>query len=272
MSEGKHTVGAMLGEVRVPERYLNDLENLAGLLRDTDRDIILGRVAALLSKATTAESLTAESHDRGIFNLEWPNFEKRFQPDYEIVGKISETMKLAGHPVVLTSGTYDLIHIGHARYLSSAKRHGDFLIVGVDSDDKVRQRKGPHRPIVPEHERMQMLAHLRSVDLITLKHAEDERWQLIKTVRPNTLIATEGSYTQEQVAELESEWVDRVVVLPPQAERSTSALVRLGNIAASKHLSANLRQALQEEVPDLSDDKVELIVAKTTGIGDGRSD
>src|SRR5688572_3071996 len=65
--------------------------------------------------------------------------------------------------VVLTQGTYDLVHIGHARYFQKAKSYGDFLIVGVDSDEKVKVRKGPDRPVVPEDERLEMLTYLKPI-------------------------------------------------------------------------------------------------------------
>ncbi len=59
-------------------------------------------------------------------------------------------MRELGHKVVLTSGTFDIIHIGHAQYIQVASLYGDFLVVGVDSDEKVRAKKGPTRPIVPQ--------------------------------------------------------------------------------------------------------------------------
>src|SRR5690348_2688450 len=81
----------------------------------------------------------------------------------EVVEKVS-ALRVLKQKIVLTSGTYDIIHIGHANYLEKARAFGDFLIVGVDSDKKVQKRKGPDRPIVPQDERLLMLAHLRHVD------------------------------------------------------------------------------------------------------------
>ncbi|MFH1171138.1 MAG: adenylyltransferase/cytidyltransferase family protein [bacterium] len=63
-----------------------------------------------------------------------------------------------GLRIVLTSGTFDLSHVGHSRYFEQAKRRGDILIVGVDSDKKVQAKKGPHRPVVHEEERMKSSA------------------------------------------------------------------------------------------------------------------
>ena len=263
MADTKHTVGATIGNLRVPQAYEAELEDLAQYLTPETTEMILGRVASMLSRAVTTE-MGGESHDRGIFNLDSPNFEKRYQPDYGVVGRFSETMKSIGQPVVLTSGTYDLLHVGHARYLSTAKEKGDFLIVGVDSDEKVRRSKGPHRPIVPEQERLRMLSHLRGVDLITLKPASDERWKLIKTVRPNTLIATEGTYSDKEVEELEANWVDRVVVLPPQAERSTSALVRLSNIAAKEFIRDQIKAMLVKNFPHLPSEEIEAMASEAS--------
>ena len=98
---------------------------------------------------------------------------------------------------MLTSGSFDLIHLGHVKYLAKAKELGDVLVVGVDSDAKIRARKGEDRPLVPEMERLEMLAHQRPVDLIYLKDEEDERWALIKAVEPDVLVLTEDhSYSR----------------------------------------------------------------------------
>src|SRR5436309_2100242 len=81
---------------------------------------------------------------------------------------------------VLARGSFDIIHEGHSMYLEAARRFGDFLIVGLDSDAKIRARKGPHRPAVPEIERLRMVTHQRGVGLVTLKDLHHERWALIK--------------------------------------------------------------------------------------------
>src|SRR5271170_3759395 len=108
------------------------------------------------------------SSNGGIFSIN-SNFKDRFVPDYKRLRKLVEHCKGIGLKVVLTQGTYDMVHIGHARYFEEAKKHGDLLVVGVDSDEKVRARKGPERPVVPESERLEMVAHLRPVDIVVLK-------------------------------------------------------------------------------------------------------
>ena len=82
------------------------------------------------------------------------NFELRFVPDYQRITAIVQALRTLGLKVVLTSGSFDIIHEGHSMYLEAARRFGDFLIVGLDSDAKIRARKGPHRPAVPEVERL----------------------------------------------------------------------------------------------------------------------
>ena len=78
------------------------------------------------------------------------NFASRFVPDHAELKKLVDEFKKEGLKVVLTQGVYDLLHEGHALYLEVAKSYGDLLIVGVDSDELTRMRKGPNRPIVPQ--------------------------------------------------------------------------------------------------------------------------
>jgi rfaE bifunctional protein nucleotidyltransferase chain/domain len=225
VEKNQHTVGAEVGGSRVPTQYAADLERITQLVESNPGKIV-ETVSQLLSKVGTDRLADNESFDGGIFSSDLSNFEKRYIKDYEKLGVVCEAIRLLGHRIVLTSGSFDIIHIGHALYLERASMFGDFLVVGVDSDEKIRKKKGEHRPVVEEGERLQMLAHTRSVDVMALKNSEDEKWLLIKTVRPDTLIATEGTYSEVEVKALEDSYVGRVVVLPPQATTSTTARLR----------------------------------------------
>jgi rfaE bifunctional protein nucleotidyltransferase chain/domain len=154
------------------------------------------------------------------------NFELRFVESYERIETIVSALKTLGLRVVLTSGSFDIIHEGHSMYLEAARRFGDFLIVGLDSDDKIRGRKGPGRPAVPQMERLRMVTHQRGVGLVTLKGVEHARWELIKTVGPDVLVATEDTYSAAEIAELEERYCGRVEVLERMATVSTSARLR----------------------------------------------
>ncbi|MBO0776866.1 MAG: adenylyltransferase/cytidyltransferase family protein [Actinobacteria bacterium] len=154
------------------------------------------------------------------------NFELRFVEDYERITAIVGALRTLGLKVVLTSGSFDIIHEGHSMYLEAARRMGDFLIVGVDSDEKIRARKGPHRPAVPEMERLRMVTHQRGVGLVTLKQLHHRRWSLIRAVRPDVLVATADTYGPAEIAELESSCCGRVEVLERMATVSTSARLR----------------------------------------------
>jgi rfaE bifunctional protein nucleotidyltransferase chain/domain len=154
------------------------------------------------------------------------NFELRFVESYERIETIVSALKTLGLRVVLTSGSFDIIHEGHSMYLEAARRFGDFLIVGLDSDDKIRGRKGPGRPAVPQMERLRMVTHQRGVGLVTLKGVEHARWELIKTVGPDVLVATEDTYSAAEIAELEERYCGRVEVLERMAMVSTSARLR----------------------------------------------
>ncbi|HEY1642798.1 MAG TPA: adenylyltransferase/cytidyltransferase family protein [Streptosporangiaceae bacterium] len=154
------------------------------------------------------------------------NFELRFVESYDQIETVVGALKTLGLRVVLTSGSFDIIHEGHSMYLEAARRFGDFLIVGLDSDDKIRARKGEGRPAVPQMERLRMVTHQRGVGLVTLKHAHHPRWELIKTVGPDVLVATADTYSAAEISELEARYCGRVEVLDRMATVSTSARLR----------------------------------------------
>lgn len=192
-------------------------------------------------------------------------FDSRYVPDYEVLAKTVESLKGLGQKVVLTQGTYDLLHIGHAKYLECARSFGDFLIVGIDSDEKTKSRKGEFRPMVPEDERLQMLCHLRSVDLVTLKQLDHPRYELIRVVQPDVLVvseSTKGGFPEEELKEYESLLAKggRLEVLPPQAETSASARIRIFQLSVARRLKEALDNELKTVVPTVVAQTVERVM------------
>lgn len=187
----------------------------------------------------------------GIFGL-GSNFKDRFIPDYSKLGEIINHCRGLGVKIVLTQGTYDMVHIGHARYFEEAKKHGDLLVVGVDSDKKVRVRKGPDRPVVPQEERLEMVTHLRSVGIVTLKEHNMPRWHLIKTVRPDVLIITketQDKYSKEEMKEISS-YCGKIVTLNPMATTSTSAKIRLLQLSIAKKFEKAIIPKIADMISD----------------------
>lgn len=101
--------------------------------------------------------------------------------------KIRDQWEKAGKKMVFTNGCFDLIHLGHIRYLKKAKSLGDFLVVGLNSDASVRRLKGKQRPLIPEKERAEILASLWFVDYVIL-FKEDTPEKLIKELKPDLLV------------------------------------------------------------------------------------
>jgi D-glycero-beta-D-manno-heptose 1-phosphate adenylyltransferase len=92
-----------------------------------------------------------------------------------------------GKKIVFTNGCFDLLHIGHVRYLAEAQKLGDVLVVGVNSDASVKRLKGPQRPLQNENDRSEILASLKSVDYSVI-FTEDTPENLIKAVKPDVLV------------------------------------------------------------------------------------
>lgn len=159
-------------------------------------------------------------------------------------------LRKEGKKIVLTQGVWDLIHEGHAKYLELAKKHGDVLVVGVDSDKLTQKRKGPKRPIVPESERLTMLSHLKHVDFLFLRtpaHGMDITNKLIQTTEPDILILskTTADLSKGQVRALKK-FAKKIVYLDPQSSTSTTARIRRLSIDAAEELSTKITHLLDD--------------------------
>ncbi|HEX8146948.1 MAG TPA: adenylyltransferase/cytidyltransferase family protein [Pyrinomonadaceae bacterium] len=104
-----------------------------------------------------------------------------------------------GARVVFANGCFDLLHVGHVRYLEAAKGLGDLLVVGINSDEQVRRLKGGGRPFVPERERAEVIASLRAVDYVTV-FQEPTVTELLLALRPD-IHAKGTDYTEDSVPE-----------------------------------------------------------------------
>ncbi|MFH1541873.1 MAG: D-glycero-beta-D-manno-heptose-7-phosphate kinase [bacterium] len=141
------------------------------------------------------------------------------------ISKITDKLRLQGAKIVFTNGCFDILHLGHVRYLSEAKKLGDLLIVGVNSDSSVKKLKGKDRPYVSEMERAEVLASLECVDYVCL-FDELRPDNLIKAVKPEIHVKG-GDYKISQLPErkLVESLGGKVIVIPPIKGRSTTNIV-----------------------------------------------
>lgn len=173
----------------------------------------------------------------------------RYIPNYNNLKLVVEDLKRQGLRVVLTQGVYDLLHEGHAKYLEKALTYGDVLIVGVDTDEFTRQRKGRNRPVVPFQERINMLAHLRHVTILTQRDVGVEIGELIRVVRPHVLVTSLSTkdFPKKDVLAYKK-YCEKIVTLPPQAATSTTARIRFFTIEGADELARELTRKIPEVV------------------------
>lgn len=148
--------------------------------------------------------------------LGWPALKRRL-----------ESLRRQAKRIVFTNGCFDLMHPGHVRYLRAARRLGDALVVGLNTDASVRRLgKGPDRPLVPERDRAEVLAALEMVDYVTF-FDEDTPLRLIEYLRPEVLVKG-GDWVPEQIVGADAVRArgGRVKALPFAQGYSTTALVR----------------------------------------------
>jgi D-beta-D-heptose 7-phosphate kinase/D-beta-D-heptose 1-phosphate adenosyltransferase len=143
----------------------------------------------------------------------------------EELKKTVRALKDAGKKIVFTNGCFDLLHLGHVRYLEAARAEGDVLVIGVNSDRSVHEIKGPSRPVVPEDERAEVLAALACVDFVSL-FDEPDPLETIRALLPDVLV--KGSDWEEDAIvgkEVVEEHGGRVVRVPLTEGASTTKII-----------------------------------------------
>ena len=134
-----------------------------------------------------------------------------------------------GSRIILANGCFDVLHVGHVRYLAGARELGDVLVVGINSDDQVARLKGPNRPVLPAAERAEIVAALEPVSYVTV-FDEPTVEQLLLALRPD-VHAKGTDYTEDTVPERDvvRSYGGRVAIVGDPKDHSTSAiLARLG--------------------------------------------
>ena len=139
--------------------------------------------------------------------------------------RLRDRLRTDRKTIVFTNGVFDLLHPGHVRYLRQARALGDALLVGVNSDRSVRANKGPDRPVIPEHERAEIVAALDAVDGVVI-FDEDTPHAVITAIQPDVLVKGadwgENSIVGRDVVEARG---GRVVRMPVEAGYSTTAII-----------------------------------------------
>jgi D-glycero-beta-D-manno-heptose 1-phosphate adenylyltransferase len=137
-----------------------------------------------------------------------------------------ERWRRSGESITLANGNFDLLHVGHVRYLGAAKALGGKLVVAVNSDDSVRALKGEGRPLMPEYERAEILAALASVDAVVIFPELDVR-AIIREIRPD-IHAKGTDYTADSVPERDTlaGYGGRVAIVGDSKDHSTSEIIR----------------------------------------------
>lgn len=144
----------------------------------------------------------------------------------EEASKLIEDLKKQGKQVVFTNGCFDILHVGHMTYLEEAKEFGDYLFVGVNSDESVKRLKGPTRPINSEDDRAELLAGLKAVDY-TVIFTEDTPVELIGELKPSIHVKG-GDYRKEDLPETKvvESYGGRVEIVSLVEGKSTSNVVK----------------------------------------------
>jgi rfaE bifunctional protein nucleotidyltransferase chain/domain len=143
-----------------------------------------------------------------------------------VLKTIVEGLKAQGKKIVFTNGCFDILHVGHVRYLEGARGLGDCLVVGVNSDASVKRLKGESRPVVSEDERAEVLAAFEFVDFVTI-FTEDTPVELISSLKPD-IHAKGGDYREDDLPEAAAvrSYGGRIAIVPLVKGKSTTNLVK----------------------------------------------
>jgi rfaE bifunctional protein nucleotidyltransferase chain/domain len=151
---------------------------------------------------------------------------RKFIRDHDELARIIHRLKSQGKKIVLTNGCFDLLHVGHIRYLTAAKREGDILVVAVNNDKSMKKLKRVGRPIMPEEERVEILEALACIDYITV-FSEERVDRLLRLLKPH-VHAKGTDYTEDNVPERETvlAYGGKIAIVGDAKSHSTSDLIR----------------------------------------------
>lgn len=143
----------------------------------------------------------------------------------DVLKKKLDALRKKGKKIAFTNGCFDILHVGHVRYLREAKKTADVLVLALNSDSSVRSIKGEKRPLVSEQERAEVLAALEFIDFVTIFH-ELTPLELINYLKPDVLIKG-GDWPEEKVVGREEvkQWGGRVSIIPEVEGKSTTHVV-----------------------------------------------
>ncbi len=197
-----------------------------------------------------------EATQPSVFRLETPPLEDDMHRSLrnklvsrDRVSSVGEAYRTLGETIVFTSGTYDMIHNGHSRYLAVAKSLGTVLVVGINADASVRKYKGPDRPILTAVRRAEQLAHLGYVDRVVI-FEEDHPTEVIRDLKPHRSLTIEegefvGKMQERPDARAVLESGGEVYISPRQdPELSTSKLIEKIMEDGSRRLARKIRPLL----------------------------
>ena len=179
--------------------------------------VVVGKVGSATATISEIEEYKKSLHQESS---------EDFIKDFESIKTLVDNMRQKGQSIVFTNGCFDILHLGHVKYLETAKKMGDILIVGVNSDNSVKRLKGDKRPINPQYDRAYLLAALECVDYVVI-FDEDTPYELIKIVQPDILVKG-GDYRYRNVVgsdiAKEVRFVDFV-----EGKSTTGIIEKIGN-------------------------------------------
>ena len=191
-----------------------DLET-AARIANLGAGVVVGRVGTAVARP---EELLAE------FSAQMADYDDKTK-SLPALQEILAGERSRGRKIVFTNGCFDLLHVGHVKYLQAARKLGDLLVLGLNSDDSITRLKGPKRPLIDQDERAQLLAALDCVDYIVI-FAEDTPQALIEALRPDVLVKG-GDYRRDEVVgrEVVERYGGRVELISLVDGKSTTEMI-----------------------------------------------
>lgn len=186
-------------------------------------------------------------------------FGERFVPNHEELIELLRVLRDMNCTIVFVTGVWDLFHIGHAKYIELGKERARklypesdqiLMVVGVETDALTKIRKGPDRPIVPEEERVEVLSHLRAVDILTLQSEPDQLYRIVDHDVRVISVSTTDLPALEEI----QRYCKHVVNLPPQAETSTTARVRRLSMDGAGKVLGSIQKGLERLLGEVRDE------------------